>query len=302
MIRIIPYDDSQDEAIRRISPRKLHEMKHHGDVLSDSRCLAVDQEEVLGLGYLVCDESFRLLPEEEHGDCFLAVEYQAKDADPTREIEASALLLSTLMNYFDALCGKMPEKSLVLRTWCGTKKLDYMAFLQSFGFTKADAMLVYTSDLQDTVTDSMVDFPGLQITFAENKLETSEEQEIYLTARGQAFGTHESGSDLAYRLSDPNTRIFTASDKGRIIAGITTWRVGDTVSEEGIFCIPEFRRRGIGESLVHFAHSALLKDGISQVVLTVYQENQSAIHFYEKLGYQLRSIQTELHYQPEFAE
>ena len=226
----------------------------------------------------------------------------------------------------------MPGKRLVLRTWCGADKPDYMEFLLSFGFVNARSMLVYMKDLlrdEDLSADipeqgktgddrlgkceDSFDFDKQRLIFKENKLETPDEQEAYLMARGQTFETRESHAELKYRLGDPRTRIFTAEYEGRIIAGITTWRAGSAAvpkkapgsarsvrsiaSEEGIFCVPEFQRRGIGMALVQFAHAALLHDGISQVILTVHSDNPSAIRFYEKLGYRQRGVQAELHYQ-----
>ena len=313
MISIIPYDEKYNEAVRQISEQKLRELSFHGDVLRESRILALDQDRVLGFGYLVCDGNYRLPPGKVQGNCFLAPEYQAKDEDPAREVEASALLLCSLMNSFDELCEQRPEYSLVLRTWCGSKKKAYLEFLESFGFSAADSMLVYSKDLKtdEAIPDKAPENSGMEngmkvlfregmeIFFREDRLEDQSRQEEYLKARGRAFGTHESREDLMYRLSDPAARLFTAEYKGRIIAGITTWRTSGIVSEEGIFCVPELRRRGIGEALVQHVHNTISKDGISQVILAVYKKNQSAVRFYKRLGYRLMSEQTELHYKPE---
>ncbi len=301
-IRIIPYYEEFDEDIREVNPQKFEELKHHGDVIGESRCLAVvkikDSFKCMGYGYLVCDENYHLPPEEVQGSCFLAPEYQAKDTGAASEVAASFQLLSTLLYTFDDLCRKVPEKQLILRTWCRKDRQDYMEYLHAFCFSDAGSMLVYVKDLQQDISaDSASDFSGLNVVFRENKLETAEEREAYLAARGQAFGTRESHADLRYRLNDPDTRIFTAEQDGRIIAGMTAWRKGSIASEEGIFCIPEFQRQGIGEALMRFGHSRLLQDGVQNVMLTVYPENRPALGLYEKLGYRMQSVQIELHYQ-----
>ena len=59
-----------------------------------------------------------------------------------------------------------------------------------------------------------------------------------------------------------------------------------------------FRRRGIGQALVRRAHRWAAEQGADQVQLVVYEFNQEAIRFYERLGYgttrrtMWRSLQT----------
>ena len=319
MIKIIPYHEKYDEALCRISAVKLKELKLHGDVLKESRVLALDGSRCIGYGFLTCDGNYHepvdkaydgtCRPQDNTIDesrrvpvntdtCFLTVDYRAVSERAETEVEASALLLTTLMDQFDQLSRGNPEKRLVLRTWCGIEKKELMEFLQSFEFQTASEMMVMVKDLQAEEAFSKRSGSGTDgIVLRADPLSSPEEQTKYLAARSRSFGTRESRQDLIYRLDDPDTRIFTASCEEAYAAGVTTWRRSLTaVSAEGVFCVPELRRRGIAESLMRFVHSELWKSGVRHVILTVYTDNKAALAFYSKLGYQARSLLKEMHY------
>ena len=50
---------------------------------------------------------------------------------------------------------------------------------------------------------------------------------------------------------------------------------------------PEFRRRGIGQQLVHYLERALAAMGCLKINLQVLAGNAAVAGFYEKLGYKI---------------
>jgi len=47
----------------------------------------------------------------------------------------------------------------------------------------------------------------------------------------------------------------------------------------------EYRRQGVGKALLEATHAWSKQKGVSAIELNVYEFNQSAIHFYEEMGY-----------------
>jgi ribosomal protein S18 acetylase RimI-like enzyme len=57
-----------------------------------------------------------------------------------------------------------------------------------------------------------------------------------------------------------------------------------------LYVLPEHRRQGIGAALMHHAEIWAKQRGDRQIGLHVFQGNQTALHLYQKLGYQTRSL------------
>ncbi len=111
--------------------------------------------------------------------------------------------------------------------------------------------------------------------------------------------------DFAAILSDPSKPIYVAlSDKDFLVA--YAFCIIKISEEKGIlreqktlfvddFCVDEnWRRQGIGESLFEFLKGEASALGISSVQLNVWEFNQSAFEFYEKLGFKTQSRKMEL--------
>ena len=52
---------------------------------------------------------------------------------------------------------------------------------------------------------------------------------------------------------------------------------------------PDFRRKGVGKSLVEQALSAVKKLGIHKVSLVVFEKNEQGNHFWQELGFSVRN-------------
>ena len=91
--------------------------------------------------------------------------------------------------------------------------------------------------------------------------------------------------DLIAVLTWPDVARFKAVEDGRMIGFIA----GDTRRMEGmawiatVAVLPEYRRRGIGRTLLHECEKWL---AVSRIRLCVRMENTGAIRLYESEGYQ----------------
>ena len=52
----------------------------------------------------------------------------------------------------------------------------------------------------------------------------------------------------------------------------------------------EYRNQGIGRKLLEFIKEYAIKHGYTNLKLTVNEENENAIHLYEKLGFKVKNI------------
>lgn len=296
-LRIVPYRECFDGEALKIHPRMLPEMKMHAGVLPESMLAVLDGRIFLGFGYLVPDGP---LPEtEDPGDAqdpvCVRLMMQARPGDP-REAEASILLMQALLKCFHGVCRRYPGMTQVLRTWCGTDKTAYRAFLEAFGFQRAGTLLEFRRD-----TQIHEDLPPEDIRISAAAF-TEDEKRQYLDARTRAFGQPADAAELEYDLQDPDTRIFAAYDgtSGRLAAALTAVKTGtDTAETEHIFCTPAYQGRGIASALIRHACAVLSSEGVREVSLRVYSTNTRAAALYKKLGYEQQRVLTEMHYKGE---
>jgi ribosomal protein S18 acetylase RimI-like enzyme len=72
------------------------------------------------------------------------------------------------------------------------------------------------------------------------------------------------------------------------VGAVSVWEnKNGCVSTENIFCIREYRRRGITETILRRVLSHLSYKGYREAVLYVYGVNIYAIELYMKLGYEI---------------
>lgn len=100
-------------------------------------------------------------------------------------------------------------------------------------------------------------------------------------------------------LNDENACLFIAESSGKIIGFVHAtiraapafpiFRPRQYAVVEGIGVSVEFRKHGIGRLLMDKTHKWALSRGVSSVELNVYEFNETAITFYERLGYETLS-------------
>lgn len=90
---------------------------------------------------------------------------------------------------------------------------------------------------------------------------------------------------LGKAIRSPDTVGIVATSE-RQLSGFAMMHFGDENAHLNLLAVePEFRRRGIGRELLAWLDESCLVAGIRRVSLEVRANNQSAIRFYENLGY-----------------
>jgi ribosomal-protein-alanine N-acetyltransferase len=89
------------------------------------------------------------------------------------------------------------------------------------------------------------------------------------------------------QIQDQDTMVLVASREGAM-AGFAIMRFGDDQAHLFLLAVrPEFRRVGIGRSMMRWLEKSCRTAGIQTVRLEVRASNLAALRFYRKLGYRL---------------
>jgi ribosomal protein S18 acetylase RimI-like enzyme len=100
-------------------------------------------------------------------------------------------------------------------------------------------------------------------------------------------------------IGQPHATTFVAEHSGELMAFITVMLVDESNSRlqpmryahVGSVCVAEpFRGRGIGKQLMSLAEQWAAGRGARDMRLNVWAFNESALAFYEELGYEVRSL------------
>lgn len=88
-------------------------------------------------------------------------------------------------------------------------------------------------------------------------------------------------------IKDKDTMVLIASKDG-VIAGFAIMRFGEDQAHLFLLAVqPEFRRSGIGRSMMEWLEKSCRTAGIQAVRLEVRASNRVAMRFYRKLGYRM---------------
>ena len=86
---------------------------------------------------------------------------------------------------------------------------------------------------------------------------------------------------------DKETMVLIASNEGSI-AGFAIMRFGDDQAHLFLLAVqPEYRRSGLGRSMMAWLEKSCRTAGIQTVRLEVRVSNKAALRFYRKLGYRV---------------
>ena len=88
-------------------------------------------------------------------------------------------------------------------------------------------------------------------------------------------------------IRDKDTMVLIASKEGTI-AGFAIMRFGDDQAHLFLLAVqPEYRRTGIGRSMMQWLEKSCRTAGIQAIRLEVRSSNRGAVQFYRKLGYRI---------------
>ena len=77
-------------------------------------------------------------------------------------------------------------------------------------------------------------------------------------------------------------------DDGRIIGTILAGHDGRRGIFHHVSVLPEYQKQGVGKMLVDNAMEALRKEGITKVLLVVFDHNENGNQFWEHMGFTVR--------------
>ena len=108
----------------------------------------------------------------------------------------------------------------------------------------------------------------------------------------ESYGEHHwSRESFFNELSNNLAFYFCATDEENNLLGyVGTWQIMEEAHITTISVKPEYRRRKIGEALLHYAIENCYENGIKYITLEVRVSNKKAINLYEKYG--LKSLGT----------
>lgn len=88
-----------------------------------------------------------------------------------------------------------------------------------------------------------------------------------------------------YNIPFSNPLVIVHRVKKRIIGYLIYWLVEDEAHINNIAIHPDYRRRGIAESVLRRIFTEIREKGVKQITLEVRPSNQAALSLYRKLGF-----------------
>ncbi len=103
----------------------------------------------------------------------------------------------------------------------------------------------------------------------------------------ESYGSHHWSKESFYNeLSNDLAYYFCAfNDEGTLVGYTGTWQILEEAHITNISVKPDFRRRKIGESLLHTVIENCYEHGVKYITLEVRVSNEKAINLYKKYGF-----------------
>ena len=92
--------------------------------------------------------------------------------------------------------------------------------------------------------------------------------------------------------------VILHSSSGRLLGYIILWIIQDEVQISNFALHPDFRRQGIGESVLRDVLDKTRKEGATEIFLEVRPSNRAARSLYEKLGFKIFGIRKNYYQSP----
>ena len=124
-----------------------------------------------------------------------------------------------------------------------------------------------------------------------HEMNVDDYQEIYnLWALSPQIGLSKADSHHSIQLfleRNPGMS-FTAWQEGKLVGSVLCGHDGRRGYIHHLMVHPDYRRKGLGQSLVSRCMFALTRIGIQKVHLFVYEDNAAGMNFWESLGWTKR--------------
>lgn len=100
-----------------------------------------------------------------------------------------------------------------------------------------------------------------------------------------SFSSPWSRASFVHELKNPHSCLTVAEQDGDVIGYLCCWYIADEIQILDVAVHPEYRRKGIGEQLLHHALTAGRMRNALSANLEVRRSNVAAIALYEKFGF-----------------
>lgn len=110
------------------------------------------------------------------------------------------------------------------------------------------------------------------------------------TIEERVFATPWSRQSFSDEMSNQLAVYIVAEEGGRVIGYIGAWRVLDEGHITNLAVESEWRRQGVGRSLLAAMEELLYAEGILRITLEVRVSNEPALHLYRQRGYRERGV------------
>lgn len=110
--------------------------------------------------------------------------------------------------------------------------------------------------------------------------------DMWIHTEGMGLNTADDSAEGIKKYLDrnPNT-CFVAEEQGKIVGAVMSGHDGRRGFIYHTTVMEQFRRKGIGKSLVETAMGALEKEGIHKAALVVFAKNESGNSFWKSMGF-----------------
>lgn len=182
-----------------------------------------------------------------------------------------------------------------LQTFVASNHLAELEYFLLHGFYISNTMLTLKKELAEPVDVIEADVP-VEIEIYDAEREGLGE---YLKANGQGFGKSDPEAMIREQLKLPNSRIYVARYRDRIVSSVTVWQSPEDETvycTENIFTVPRYREKHIAGHLFTTILSELAGKGIKTARLTVYGDDSAAIAMYLGLDFSVEGSKYELMY------
>lgn len=303
-VSVMQYHEEYDEQIAQLDQLMYWKIKFHPDLIRESVYLAVEEKKLLGVAYLIKRSGFL------HVDQNLAyheiiLEHYV-DTETANQDEVLSLLLGQMKRECDRISAAYPGKRIFIKCWVPEEEHGRIELFLRNGFYLGRGTPVLVRQLEDVepLDPGKPQRLNIQTENGNETLEikalTMEDQflEEYEKANGNAFVIPDSIGDLAFKMNGPDVKVFAVMKGKEIIASVMIWDCGEKrAATENIFCIDQYRRKGITSALIEYVCAYLKSEGYEEASLSVYQDNLPAIFLYEKMGYRYEKFNFGIQYE-----
>lgn len=296
MLKIRNLYDSDLDSIKELDHMLWLSINWNGTFHKEDAFVAEDETGgIVGVCALSYDATWYYLDKERDDIPLYRLQLELRTAENSEhKAEAKSKLAAAARFRLCELKHSHPDKRLCIRCWCDSADKDGQHFWLSEGFVSSNIVWIFGFDL----TKGIPNYEALGDISIDIHDFDGDGMDRYLKANALGFdGVQDAEAELRFRLHDDNTKVFVASENGKVLSSVTVWSIGQGRSAtENIFTIPDYRHRNLARATIAKALSFLRERGDTMATLTCVGDNRAAISLYIGMGYRVVGHLVELRY------